>query len=187
MSNHPPDAANEPLQGRALVEYIDKHLDETFERLERGAAPIWEAQADMGRTLITLSSGAIVLSVSVTQLLMGKVSGLHWTWLLPTAWILFAVSVLGGISRHGWTGEARALRAYLEQKRSEIRAALWKLEPGPDFGDRVDQILEKAMNDANLEPTKAIKVHGGLTQLVFWTFAAGLGALIAFAIKNLPF
>lgn len=187
MSNKPREAGDQPLQGKALVEYIDKHLDQTMERLERGAAPVWEAQAEMGRTLITLSSGAIVVSVSVTQLLMGKVTGLQWTWLLPTSWILFGLSVLAGISRQGWTGAARGLRAYLEQKRSEIRTELWNLDSGPDLSDRVDQVLERAMTDASLEPTKAVKVHDALNQVVFWTFAAGLGALIAFATKNLPF
>jgi hypothetical protein len=186
MSADPSRGIGQPLEGRALVEYIDDHLDKTMERLERGAAPVWEAQAEMGRTLIALSSGAIVVSVSVTQLFMTKVTGLHWAWLLPTAWILFGISVLAGVSRQGWTGSARAFRAYLEQKRAEIRQQLWNLDPGPDFPDRVDKILEAAMNDANVEPGKAIKVHGALNQVVFWTFAGGLAGLVAFAIKNLP-
>ncbi len=57
----------------------------------------------------------------------------------------------------------------------------------PDLSEKFDAILNRAMQDANVEPEKAVKVHDALDQVMFWAFAAGLGALLAFAIRNLPF
>jgi len=175
------------MDNRSLVKLADRHLDETLQRMEAGTAPIWESQAELGRTLLSLASGALVLSMSLTQFFADKLKHPSWTWLLPTAWTLFTLTVLIGASRQAWSGHARSFRAYFEPKRGEIRAKVWALEPGEDLSDRFDAILRAALEEAGEEPQKAVKVHDALTQGMFWAFAFGIVALLLFALKNLPF
>jgi hypothetical protein len=177
----------EKLAGRQLVDLIDRHLDETLNRVEAGSRPIWESQIELGKSLMSLASGALVLSISVAQFFAEKIKQPHWTWLLPAAWILFAVTVMVGASRQGWLGRARSLRAFLEPQRSDIRAKLWELEESEDFGSKVDAILISAFEKAEVQPTHGIKIFDRLTIAMYWSFAIGLIFLLTFAIRNLPF
>jgi hypothetical protein len=175
------------LEGRKLVELIDRHLDETLMRNEEGSRPIWESQVELGKSLMSLASGALVLSISVVQFLADKIKQPHWTWLLTAAWILFALTVLLGASRQAWLGTARSVRANFEPQRSEIRAKLWELKESDDIWNQVDAILTPAFEKAQVQPAHGIKVFGRLTLAMYWSFAIGLIFLLAFAIRNLPF
>jgi hypothetical protein len=125
--------------------------------------------------------------MSLTHFFAEKLKHPSWTWLLPTAWILFTLTVLIGASRQGWSGHARSLRAYFEPKRGEIRGKIWALEPGEDLSGRFDAILTTSLEEAAIEPQKAVKVHDALTQGMVWSFAFGIVALLLFALRNLPF
>jgi len=177
----------EKLEGRKLVELIDRHLDETLKRAEEGSRPIWESQIELGKTLMSLASGALVLSISVVQFLADKIKQPHWTWLLPAAWVLFALTAMLGASRQGWLGRARSLRANLEPQRSDIRAKLWKLKESEDIWNQVDAILLPAFEKAEVQPKHGIKIFDRLTLAMYWSFAIGLVFLLTFAIRNLPF
>src|SRR5712675_2888361 len=131
--NPPFSNVTEKLEGRKLVELVDRHLDETLERAEEGSRPIWESQTELGKTLMSLASGALVLSISVVQFLADKIKQPHWASLLPGAWILFALTVMLGASRQAWLGRARSVRAYFEPQRSDIRAKLWELKESEDI------------------------------------------------------
>lgn len=175
------------LEGRSLVEFIDRHLDETLNRLDAAHRPLWESQIELGKTLMSLASGALVLSISVAQFFVNKIKHPELPWLLPMAWILFALTVMIGASRQGWLGKARSLRANFEPQRSEIRAKLWELEASDELGNQVDAIILPAFEKAELTPTQGIKMFDRLTIAMYWSFAFGLVALLTFAIRNLPF
>ncbi len=89
-----------------LVAHADEFLDRTLDRIRQADEAVWEHQAQMGRTLITLAAGGIVVSVSVAQLFVAKAPVVSWRWLLPACWILWTLSLLTGISRcrfaEGW-------------------------------------------------------------------------------------
>jgi hypothetical protein len=142
----------------------------------------------MGRTLITLASSALVLSISVVQLLAGKITNPRWGWLLPVSWILFGVTVLAGAVRQGWTGAARSLRYHVEKRRGDMRSKVAALSlDDPQLPKKFDEILAQSMQDAGIEPEKSIKIHDALNQVMFWSLTLGLASLIAFAIRNRPF
>ncbi len=169
-----------------LVSLAVKHLDESLARLEEGLRSVYEAQAELGRTLITLASGALVLSVSVVQFLSEKGYSPHWTWLLPTAWILFGLTVLVGASRQGWLGTARSMRWRLEAQRGEIRERMAALQHTSDLSKNFDDVIVGALESAAVEPDNAATVFNRLTVAMYWFFALGLIALLVFAIRNLP-
>ena len=57
---------------QALVEKVDAHLDATWARLDAATHPLLERAGDLTKTVISLSAGALVLSLSVTQLLQDR-------------------------------------------------------------------------------------------------------------------
>lgn len=185
MTSQPPSQLP-PETREQLVAHADEFIDRTLDRMRQADGAVWEHQAQMGRTLITLAAGGIVASVSVTQLFLGKAPEIAWRWLVPMAWILWTVSLLAGISREGWMGTARATAAVLERKRWELRQRIRQLRPNQTYAD-YEKLLVDAFTEAEREPSKAVKVHQALNQLVFWSFAGGIIALVVFAIRNLPF
>ena len=177
---------HEPLTGRSLVEFADKHLDATFARIEAGTLPVWEAQAELGRTLISLSSGALVLSITLVQFFADRITDPAWAWALPLSWILFALTVLLGAVRFAWGGQARSWRIYCEAKRSHIRMQIAALEPGPELSDQFDNILATTLDNATGESLRAVRIYDRLTKVMVFAFAFALIALLIFALKNLP-
>lgn len=104
MTDEP--TAYKPL-GRELVEYVDAHLDRTMDRLQKGNDPIWQAQAEMGRTIVTMSSSALILSISVVQFLAARLPDPRWPLVLPISWILFGAAILLGALRSSWQAKLR--------------------------------------------------------------------------------
>jgi uncharacterized membrane protein YbhN (UPF0104 family) len=181
------ETMSDELSGGKLITFADDHLDRVLDRLEKSFQPVWEGQIEMGKTLITLASGTLVASVALIQLLVGSHSNLAWGWLMPLAWILFGVTVLTGAARQSWTSDARSFRLRLEYSRGSIREQLWGLDVSdPEFPTKFDSILAGALEKAFDQPKKAIAVHDVLNQLMFWSFAFGLAAVIVFAIRNVP-
>jgi hypothetical protein len=169
-----------------LVQWVDEHLDRTFDRLERAAAPIWEAQVRATQSLVTVSGGALVLSVSLVQWIGPGLASAHWKFLLPVSWALFAWTIMLGIGKIGQMSLARGQRMRLEVKRGEIRAKVRAVQEEPDAGEKIDAILAAAMEEAGAEPTKAIQTHDRIAKLMGWTFLLALLALVAFTIRNAP-
>jgi hypothetical protein len=172
--------------GRALVDLADEHLDDTLRRLDESTRPIWESQLEVGKTLVTLASTALVLSISATQFYAEKVKNPHWGWMVPVAWFLFALTVVLGASRHAVLGRARSMRVFLEASRGGIRDQLWALTPD-DRAERFDEILQGALEKANEYPSESFRYFERLTAIMYFAFAFGLVALLCFATRNLPF
>lgn len=169
------------------IPYVDAFLDKTFERLDAAMSPVWEGQSEMARTLITLSGGALVLTVSMIQFLAERLPEPAWTWLVPASWICFGISVIAGVLRHGWSSHARSHRARFEYSRGSLRLLLRDLPIDADWGDKADAAIVQAFDAANVEPEKAMKVHDRLIISSGWSFIFGLVFLVIFAIRNLPF
>jgi hypothetical protein len=170
-----------------LVRLLDEHLDASLDRIERGLAPVWDAQLQMGKTLITLASSALVLSISLIHLLADKITHPTSTWLLPLSWFLFAITVLAGTARHGWAGAARSFRARLEGRRGAMRTRVMGLSSNdPQLSEKFDAVLDDEMRAANVDPAKGVRVHDVLNHVMFWSFALGLAALLVFALRNSP-
>src|SRR5687768_10141859 len=125
--------------GNPIVRMADQHLDETLERLDKSLAPIWEGQAEYGRNVTTLSSAAIVASVSLAQFLIGRGVTTHWTILLPIAWVLFALALILGATHHAFLGYARMFRLRFEMKRGQMRSEVAALDSNAaEFSDKFD-------------------------------------------------
>jgi hypothetical protein len=170
----------------SLVNYIDDHLDQVVSRHQAAVEPVWREQSEVGKTLITLASGALVLSASVAQVFADKIGHLSWLWLLPSSWVLFALTALMGASRQAWSSQAQSFALRLEMRRQSIIARLWDMNLEVDVGRQIDVIIQEELRDADATPRRALRVHDGLGMAMYFAFAFGLVALMTFGIRNLP-
>lgn len=178
----------EPSPDRAtFVAHVDEHLDKVVARHQSATDSIWREQGEVGKTLITLSSGALVLSVSVVQLLTGKLTTPSAGWLLPASWILFSLVAVMGASRQAWSSRAQSFRIRLEARRQTILIRLLELPRDTDIATAFDTIIQEELEEADAIPKAALKVHDRLGTAMYFGFAFGLAALVTFAILNLPF
>jgi hypothetical protein len=171
-----------------LVAVADEHLDKTFERIDKAAEPLWQGQTESIKSIITLASSALVLSITVAQFLTGRTAHMHTTWLLPTAWALFVVSLVIGGGNFSWLAATRVGRARFELQRGGVRGKLRELDADePGLAAKVDDILTEALNEAWVEVADRHKTYVWRFHIMYWSFVLGLIALVVFAVRNLPF
>lgn len=170
-----------------LIERLDRHLDETLTRFDEARTPIWESQADVGRTLVTLASGSLVISITWVQFLVTKVPHPEWRLLLITSWSLFALTVILAAARQGWSGRARSYRLGFERRRGDLRAVIARIDAAGGGSDEIDAAIATVVEEANRYPASAVRVYNGISHVMFWSFAIGLISLLGFALRNLPF
>jgi hypothetical protein len=163
------------------IEKVDAYLDRGLDRILKADEPVWTHQAQIGRLLILLSGGAIVASVSMLQSLAGRVASAPNGWLLPTAWVSWALALLVGVTREGWMSRARAAVSSIERKRGSIRTDIRKLGEHPDLR-AVETILLQAIEEAETRPRKATKVTDALAIGMYLLFLVGMTSVVAFAI-----
>ncbi len=168
-----------------LVEAVDQHLDSTLDRVDKGWDPVWLSQIEMGKSMLAMSSGTLVVSISFVQYLLANATTLSSVWLLPTAWILLTISIITTILRYSWMTRARTFRIMIEYSRSTIRKALRDINTSDDIGPVVDSILNAAIDTPWNFSKKGIQVHDALTQSAFWSFALALILLLIFTTRNL--
>jgi hypothetical protein len=142
----------------------------------------------MGKTLITLASGALVFSISLAQFLSARGTFTRLEYLLPASWILLGVTILAGTLRLSYAGGALSARLRFESTRGDLRKRIWTIADLEDPQARETQaeaMIEAHYQGSLAEPLKALKVHNVLNQLMYWSFVAGMGTLIGYAIGNL--
>ncbi len=182
--------ADRPTTPEEAVDFADAHLDRSLERWEGSLEPVWRAQGQMMRTLVTLAAGAFVVTLSLVELLARATPPrvIAWRWLLPAAWVLFCVTIVTGTVTHGWEAVARSMRLQFEASRSKMRQAVRAIPIGaPDYADRFDKAIESVLGKAAEKPARALGVYVKLSGASSYSFAAGTLALLVFAIRNLPF
>lgn len=170
-----------------LMERLDKHLDETLNRFDASRAPIWESQAEIGKNLVSLASGSLVISITWVQFLATKVPHPRWAGLLVVAWILFGLTVLLAASRQGWSGRARTFRLRFEEQRGDLRAEVAAIDDAGGTSEDIDAAIGKAIARASVSPAKAVRIYNGISHVMLWSFTAGLICLLTFALTNPPF
>lgn len=146
--------------------------------------PIHEGNVESFRTVTTMSGGALIASISVVQFLASKLSNPSSGWLLPTSWVLFALTIVGAAYAHGAltgmrTFQLRALQARQTEGEKAARGEI-QLTSYEDWATHVLSIAHTKIDDAR-------KQHDFVRGVSGWAFILGFVTLIGFAIRNLPF
>ncbi len=171
----------------ALVEKAHQRLDRIQDRVEGSVTPVYEASHEMGRTLVTLASSSLVLSIAVVQFLAGKLQHPIHGWLLPAAWILLGLTVVLGALRFSLLTNIKMFRGRMLKARNTVRQEVMGLDNNPGHLLKFDQIIARAVDEAADLPIQSSQAFAITGVAMFWSFTLGLGALLGFAIANLPF
>lgn len=170
-----------------LVWFTDEYLDKTLERLDSALNPVLKASVKAGETVLWLSTGALVLSMSLTQFLISQDVTLEWGFLLPVAWCFFVLCIILIAHRHGRLTNIRSARIRFEQQREAIRKEIRSLDRDHSFPEKYDSVLKSALSSAWEDPQKAIKVYDTLGKVMGWCFVLALLLLVIFTVRNFPF
>lgn len=173
--------------GHDDVRFADELFDRMVERMQKSATPLYSAQIELAKALVTLASASLVFSISVIQFLAPRLGHPHLGILLPASWILFGLTVLAGALSYPWAGKAHSLPVYIESARGELRAAAIQSQDADKPVEYFLVELERIVRELSAKPLRAIRLHDVLSAVMYWSYAAGLGCLLTFAIRNLPF
>lgn len=161
-------------------------ISQTIERVEAAREPIFQGENEFTRTIVTLSAGALVLSVSVAQLAVVALRSPSVTVLLYWSWVLFGGAVLAGGIRQQQAGAVRGYKLIWETRREPVRQLIEKLlasaqDPVTGVGS-VGAAIESFLREAERNAVQAERMFWRAGLWMFALFALGLACLVAFAI-----
>ena len=106
--------------------------------------PVWDARSDVSKTLVTLSSASIVLSVTFSSSLKSLNVGLFWRYLVVFSFAMFVLSLISALSAL-WIGAGvHEGPANMLVERKEIQKAVEGLgRSNSDYMIPFDEILQK--------------------------------------------
>lgn len=150
-----------------LIEKVDAHIDTFLVRWDAAVQPLMEGARELTTTVITVSAGALVLSLSVAQLLQDRLTETPvWGWLLPVAWLLLVVAIIAGVFRQGGVVGVVSHRARVEAKRSEVLSKVRKVDLDGDVDDQLYDLLAELKGiDESLQGNdlfRRLRLHHGL-------------------------
>ena len=135
-------------------------LQELATEIHRIFSPQWSARADVFKTVVSVSSGAIVLAVTFSSSLRSLVGALYWQRLVFISFVLLTISLVVAFAGL-WLGA----RAY------EIQSAIFKVKnemlqllsskPSPE------QFLE-AVQEITRDELQPIMEHDKRADACFW-------------------
>lgn len=162
-------------------------LEQKLAKFEIVFAPMLEGSRDMIRTIVSLSAGAFVLSISVAQFLGSQLADPTAGWALPASWIFFAASSVIGCSTISWFGHARAMRA--RSMMPPYESLVGRLHKSQETNPQAElgPVAEEWANEQMGKVVDTIKRVDMLQIVTGLSFTAGVISLLTFAIANLPF
>lgn len=169
-----------------VVYQDEERINEMVDRARDTLKPVWASVITLCKTLIWVSAGALVLSLTVTQVLFQHGTELTWSVLLPIAWVLFAITIILSLLRMATISQLRKVPFKFETKKTELRRFIYSKK---DDNGRHQASLKKAgelwasvWDDAAPHAT----LHDVATWVSSVSLITGLVLLIAFAIINVP-
>jgi hypothetical protein len=176
------DGTDVQLLARArLLDSAKTHAENSIDEMERGLAPLWDGTAESLRTVVTLSGGALVASISVVQLLVDKTLDPTAGWLLPISWSLFGLSIIASMrTQAALTG----IRLFRYHTIAELNRMIAGDEPVGSDEASVNREVVRRVNERHGAAVKTFQSSASITGL---SFILAFVSMIVFAILNVPF
>ena len=165
--------------------HVDACLDQVFDRLQRSQQPVWAAIQEYGRTLVTISSGAIVFSVSVTQYVQGIGGVTAHEWMIKASWILLLVSLIAAILRQSRSAGAQCTRARFEPMRGQLCEFISSIESANTAETLIEGKINQLVAEAEEPVREAIRDHDRFLVVSALSLFGGLVFLVLFAAINI--
>ena len=166
----------------------DAAMAEAMTQFERSRDALFRGHDEFTRLLVGLSSGALVLSVSVVQLLHSLPSLADSGFFLAASWLFFAVATVAGCWRQWHAGPSRTITLTWQMKKAELekdtRAAIAASTPDT-LNENLDKAARPFFEKVTAAPNGAFRTYERAGLWMFYSFCAGLVCLMVFAICEL--
>src|SRR6266446_877241 len=176
-----------------MDEHLQKELLETIYRaLQNGSSelisvylPQWDRRNEIAKTLLTISSAAVVLSVTLSSPSVNPRPPKIILWPLMVAWVAFFVSTCLSIATLWVSSRLYGLGPAIVEKRKELGKRIAKAPPKDTSAatDMVDDVISDSIMALEKWDRRAFKTHVGsfwaLMVALFFLAAAGVMRFIA--------
>ena len=136
---------------------MDKLQDETVERLANKIkslveeihklyAPLWEGRTGILKTIITLSSGSIILSVTFSASLRSASVGPLWRWLALGSFVLFVIALVVSFFGLWFAVSVYDLQSNVFGIKRKIAKAVNESASSEDLLKALDQLADQIFN-----------------------------------------
>jgi hypothetical protein len=109
---------------RVLIEGLELGQDDFEKQLDRTHSPYWDARNDLSKTVISLASGSIVLTVTFSSSLIGSERANPWNYLLFGSWVSFLVTIIMAVVSLWISTSLKKLPASFADQKSKIREVI---------------------------------------------------------------
>jgi hypothetical protein len=178
-SRLPPEAVAEALSSYGAI--ITEHRD----NLEATLKPWSDAQADFTKTITTLASGSLVLSVSVAQLVLPRIARPRAISMLAASWIMLTVVILIATLRTLWLQRTQLYGIRLEALRIDVRTRVRSRPTKPELEAMLPEMIAPQLDVASRDATQhhILLIHSQAAAII--GFAIAMASLVGFAVANL--
>jgi hypothetical protein len=152
-----------PKKRQEATKAVTDKIQDTAAQLHKIYEPQWSARADSLKTIISLSSGSIVLSVTFSSSLRALNIDPAWRYLIVFSFSLFVMSlVLAFIALRIGT-RLYEIQSNMFVRRKEVRRALVEAPSEEDFYNTFDSILRDALTPVERNDKRASKLFRAST------------------------
>jgi hypothetical protein len=163
-----------------VVEVFDNFFKHAYAVHE----PLWKARTDAMKTLASVSSASIVLSVTFSSTLKALEAGLGWRLLILFAFLMLSISLMAALAAI-WTGiSLHALQRTFFDKEEEITKPF--LDPGFDIESpfKIPDELADLINREEDLISKKDNWAGRFSRVSFIGFALAMVALVIIGLRQ---
>lgn len=169
----------------AIASY-DVIIDANLTRLAAAVKPVIEGQIEFTKSMTTLSTWALLLSTSLSQFAIPRLTHPRLLVLLPLAFADFGAIVVLAALRVKWVQDAQLGPVIIEGARADLDTAIRSLPTERELARSVDEKVAPAYDQAFAVAMRNHKRLSRSQAVCSGLLAAGLVALTIFASVNLP-
>jgi hypothetical protein len=143
--------------------------------------PLWHARSDTLKTLISVASGAIVLSVTFSSSLKALNVGLFWRCLLLFSFIMFAISLISALTSLRVGVGLHGIQADMLAKRTEVQNTISKVDAS---AENIMEPFMPILDGINGSIENRDKWAGWLFDVGFMAFAVAIISLVIIGVRQ---
>lgn len=138
---------------------LDDYQKRTAE-LQAIFAPTWNARADALKTIVSLSSASIVLSVTFSSSLRQLNAGSAWRYLIVSSFALFTVSLITAFFALWWGARLYKLQSLMVDQRIRMYNALMNAKSESEIATKLNEITGNVLKPIYDTDNRIATVYG---------------------------
>jgi hypothetical protein len=161
---------NDPLNNPRYQPQF-RAVHETFSEMATLYEPFWKARDDVAKTIISIASGTIALTVTFSSSISSPYTHIFWKYLICAGWIFLLLSIVAAIASLWTSQNARKMSFTFFTHKSRAE------QTSPEFQKITDEESSALTNELRRKITTLARTDvwaGRLLRVTFILFALGI-------------